>query len=215
MARMKRIILSILVAASFSANASNISIDTFPATSNVGPFSDTSIATWGQTFRSPGAGTLDRFRLSLDIIEPGEFKFFISEWASDRATGVLVYESVMLSPAAGDFLLDLQPNIALKANTDYVAFVNNSAFRNTGLPLNAGIDTGANYLNGNLFFNDNGVNFAALTSTPWVDVGLDSAFRADLTVSTVPEGGSTSLYGAIGLIAFMGWLRFRRNQQHV
>jgi hypothetical protein len=211
---MKHIILSLLMAAAFSANASNITIDTLPATSNVGPFSDTSIATWGQTFRSPGAGTLDRFRLSLDIVEPGEFKFYLSEWAGDRATGVLLYESILLSPSAGDFLLDVQPNVALKANTDYVAFVNNSAFRNTGLPLNAGIDTGASYLGGNLYFNDNGTSFPALSVSSWIDVGLDAAFRADITVSTVPESGSTTLYGAMAL-GVLAWLRFRRNQQQV
>ncbi len=213
---MKLSLCTLLALLGASALASNIS--TFPTVpgGSLGPFSDTSIATWGQTFRSPAASsTLDRFQLDLEIFDAGEFRFFISEWDGDSATGTLLYESGTLSPSAGDFLIDVTPGLTLKPNTDYVAYVNNSAFRNSGLFLNAGIDTGSvPYTAGDLYLLDNGSDLNALTSAPWTQVGVDSAFSA--TISSVPEGDNVGVIAGMGLLSIIAFrLRFRRNQQRV
>lgn len=207
------ILLGLLGASALAGN-----FTTFPTVpgGSLGPLSDTSIATWGQTFRSPSvASTLDRFQLDLEIFDAGEFRFFISEWDGDSATGTALYESSTFNATAGDLLIDVTPGLSLTPNTDYVAFVNNSAFRNSGLSLNAAIDTGSvPYADGDLFLLDNGTDFGALTSTPWTQVGVDSAFSA--TISSVPEGDNIGIIAGMGLLSVIAFrLRFRRNQQGV
>lgn len=213
---MKLGICTFLALLGMSAVASGVS--TFPTVpgGSLGPFSDTSIATWGQTFRSPAASsTLDRFQFDLEVFDAGEFRFFISEWDGDSATGNMLFESSVFNATAGDFLIDVTPGLTLKPDTDYVAFVNNSAFRNSGLFLNAGIDTGSvPYDAGDLFLLDNGNDFSALLSAPWTQVGVDSAFSA--TITAIPEGDSVGLITGLSLLSIVALrLRFRRNQQRV
>lgn len=205
-------ILAILpvLAAPFTAPGQT-TIDTTPTADFIGPFSDTSLATWGQVFSSPVSGTLDTFSLSLQTTEAGEFSFFVAPWTGTRA-GLPVYDSGILNSGLGVQQFDFSPTLPVSAGSEYVAFVNNSAFRFTGNSLNSSIGYSASdYLGGSLFFQDSGSDFSQTMNADWFDSGLDASFHASFTA--VPESEHTGIIAGVTLLGISIFCRRRVKAQ--
>lgn len=191
-------ILKLLAALAVTVHANAAVIDVPPPASTVGPFSDTDIATWGQTWVSPVDGVLTDFSFLLDITDPGEFQFFVATWSVDRAASI-IYSSPVQVAGAGLSTYTWTPNVPVDPGATYVSFVNNSSFRLTGNFLNAGIAYAAqDYPSGALFFQSTGLDFGQITAAPWFNSGLDAAFRAEFTA--VPENANASLLAGIALV---------------
>ena len=189
-------------------------IDTTPSVFPLGPFSDSSLASWGQTFLSPGsASTLESYELNLEIFSAGEFSFHVAEWTGTQV-GTLLYDSGTLNAPVGIFSQNFALSLDLAPNTSLIAFVNNSNYRNSGLPLDAGVGvSGVDYPDGALLFQDSGSDFSKVSTEPWSSSGVDSAFKAQFT--TVPEGEHIGLTAGIFLGAMVVISRLRRNKQAV
>jgi hypothetical protein len=211
--------------ATLASNASAAVLTTLPSWD--GSFHITALSaqssTYGQTFRSPEAARLDEWSFfGRDSSIPGEqnlvFDAILARWSGDRAVGPAIFESrglVLPDSDRGQFY-EVTLNVggvALDAGTQYVMFLNTSAYPTTGgqkLDLGA---TPESYSDGAFWYQLSYNLQGNVYNFPWTcaDEGHgcrygDAAFRA--ITSPVPEPSSIAL--AIAALSVLALVRRTR-----
>ncbi len=180
-------------------------------TGTVNAFGFQNTATYGNTFTT-GAGdtTINSFSMYLRNRWDGsgtlDLRGYIATWDGSKA-GSILYSSATQTMNGAATLQEFAfaPNIAVNANTQYVAFLSVSelgaqAQSTFGMPI------GGNGIAGGAFvFLNNGTDFGALTSQNWSQgwVGQDDVWlKVDFGAGVVPEPAAWALmiagFGLVG-----------------
>ena len=222
--------LSLFLLAGASSALAVTVINTIPlwnGSDTIASFGVPNTQTYGQTITVPaGETSLTSFRFLIDDEGNGAATFVAYVFAWDNVnefiTGPALYTSspVTTPNAAGfqPYTFTIPGGIPVTAGQQYVLFAttstsaqNNSSCRWATVPDSV-------YGGGTFVFQNNGNNFAALSSVAWTtSFGIDTAFGvafggASLDASVPTLGGSALLLlgaglGLVGLLA----LRLRRN----
>jgi hypothetical protein len=156
----------------------------------IGPFGQPNTATFGQTLTVPGGDTvLDGFSFLLQQNSASAIQFagYVMAWDGSKATGPILYQSG--PQATTQWNVFEQFNFAtgglnLAAGQQYVAFISASDFPTSGFG-NSGAPFGDPYPGGGLVYQNNGSNFAQLTTSNWNNLeGRDLVFKASFSAPT-------------------------------
>lgn len=191
------------------------------------PFGEGNTATYGQTFTVVGTDTvLDSLTFWMDdFLNPDvvDFAAYVMAWNGSRATGPVLYQSVMHSTtnnggAGGMERFDFDTGgVQLTSGQQYVAFLNTSGFFDgqqgtAGWGLN-----GETYSGGSFVFTNNGSDFSLLTSQDWDYPGSgigDTPFLASLSApAAVPEPGSLAIWSL--MIGGVGVANLRKRRKAI
>ncbi|MGI8548260.1 MAG: PEP-CTERM sorting domain-containing protein [Gemmatimonadaceae bacterium] len=222
---------SLMLCAAPIAAQSSISIT--PTGDPLNGFGKPGIATFGQTFTAPTGTSLQSFQFYLanDTDDGGNggflnFRGYVMAWdaVNGHATGPVLFSSTVrtgnpldtYSTAFSTF--GIPGGVALNPGGAYVAFLSAS-----GLPPTTGnagfafenMEAGAAYAGGQWVYNDNGDDFASLSTTTWNNSAgdQDAAFSAQFAQAavTAPEPSELVLL-ASGLSGLAGVVRLRRRR---
>lgn len=199
----------------YSSNASAVVMDIDNSASQSGtiqPFSESNTATYGQRITVSENATLNSFSFFIDDFgNPVDFIAYVYEWDGNKATGSSLFASGLLATTNNSGLSGFEwidvftGGISLLAGLDYVLFFSTS---DTG--INQGDSSrwataGNSYADGGYVYENNGDNFAALTTSAWDSTSnsIDMVFKADF--SQIPVPAPLALMG-LGLVA-MGYSR--------
>lgn len=209
-----------LAVATPAVHAAEIIDNSGSVNGTISPFGSPNTATYGQTFVSPGQ-RLNSFSLFLTGGTPGadllNFRGFIGTWTGDRLGSVLWTSDIRTADQVGS-LQEIAFNtgsINVMSGITYVAFLSIS-----GLGSQQGgtfsMPTAPNSsIAGNFVFQNNGDNFASLSSAGWSIPSLDAQFKASFDqVSAVPEPGTWALM-ILGLGFVGGAMRSARRRQEI
>lgn len=163
--------------------------DGWNGTDYISAFGEPNTATYGQTFVAPLQSTLESFTVYLsNTLASVDFRFYVMAWDGVKATGPILYQSDPASTLGqtGWNPFTFHPGIRLTSGADYVAFVSASTlFNGTNGSARMGSPLGDSYSDGHFVYQNNGTNFAALTSSTWGSLSpRDLAFEA--VFSTTP-----------------------------
>ncbi|MGI9089765.1 MAG: PEP-CTERM sorting domain-containing protein [Gemmatimonadaceae bacterium] len=222
---------SLMLAAAPLAAQSSISIA--PTGDPLNGFGKPSIATFGQTFTAPTGSVLQSFQFYLanDADDGGNggflnFRGYVMAWdaVNGHATGPVLFSSVARTGNPLDTYSTAFSTFGIPGGTTlnpggaYVAFLSASGLAPTGNPAFAfeNMEAGAAYAGGQWVYNDNGDDFASLSTTTWNNAfgDQDAAFNAQFTqagVTTAPEPSELVLMVS-GLSGLAGIVRLRRRR---
>jgi hypothetical protein len=204
-----------LLTAAATSHATLI-VDTTPSQNGtLWPFGEPSLATYGQTFTVVASHpVLTGFTFFLDDqldTDVVDFAAYVMAWDGSKATGPILFQSGALATTnnggvGGDEAFPIDTGrLTLVPGQQYVAFFSASNYFNsiTGTASVALVGLVDAYPGGTRVFTNNGTNFAALTTTTWLDPGTvtdDASFV--MTFEVVPEPASMSLLslGALALL---------------
>ncbi len=189
--------------------------------SDIGTFGEPNTATYGQTITVGATDTFltdFSFRMRTFDGATSRFEGIVMKWdqATFRAVGPVLFSSGLKTntgPGTGFNNINITTNVNLTQNTQYVLFLSASNFFNSSnensnfgyIPGNPGA-----YSGGQFVYQNNGSNFALLTSNSWESFGgNDLAFTANLTpgpaVNPTPAPAGAVLFG----LGFAGLGLFR------
>nr|WP_294501357.1 hypothetical protein [uncultured Rhodopila sp.] len=195
-----RSVLTFALMVAMATAAAAAPIDT--TGSNTGPiyaFGFPNTATYGETF-TPDASqtTLTDFSMYLEDRYAGSFPLnlrgYIATWNGSYA-GTILYESATQTMNAAGTLqeFDFNPDITLSSGSTYVAFLSVSNLPAQQVSLFGMPGSNVVIPGGAFVFNNNGMDFAALTSSAWaVDPANDVWFKASFG-EAVPVGEPLTL----------------------
>ena len=195
-----------------SVPASAQAIDTIPlwnGTSFISSWGVTNTATYGQTFTATASQTRlssFTFELSQQSGTAPQYQAFVYRFdsATNRIVGPALYTSGVVTAPTGAAFTPVTfntGNITLTAGQQYVLMLStsnqqpqaNASYRWGALTNNAAVP------NGQFVFNNNGANFASLSTTNWSFIGEDLAFSALLSAANIGENNTQAQQGAFQL----------------
>jgi uncharacterized protein with beta-barrel porin domain len=191
-----------LLALSSPALAANI--DTTPGwngVNSVSPWGVTDTATYGQTITPLANQTIltsFTFELARSSGTAPQYQAYVYQWdrVNNRIVGTALYSSGFLTAPSGTGFTAVTINtgsIVLTPGQQYVLFLSTSK----GQPQSAAaynwgqLANNTAYAGGQFVFNNNGANFASLSTSTWSTQALDLAFMATLfglLSPTLPQG---------------------------
>jgi uncharacterized protein with beta-barrel porin domain len=195
-----------------SAPASAQIIDTHPqwnGTTFISSWGPPNTATYGQTI-TPTASQVRlnafTFNLSQQSGTPPQYQAFVYEFnpTTQRIVGPALYTSGVLTAPAGAAFTPVTintGNVTLAAGRQYVLFLSTSTQQ---AQPNAGYRYGSVGNNtaspgGQFVFQNNGTNFANLSTTNWSTIAMDLAFTAFLSTAGTGENATQAQHGAFQL----------------
>ncbi|MDB5581857.1 MAG: Type Va secretion system autotransporter protein, partial [Bradyrhizobium sp.] len=168
----------------------------------------TNTATYGQTITATASQSrLSSFSFELSQASgtAPQYQAFVYQWnpGTQRISGPALYSSGVFTAPTGAAYTPVSfntGNIVLTPGQQYVMFLStsnqqpqaNSAYRYGATPDTA-------YAGGRFVFNNNGANFASLSSTNWSNISIDLAFTAFLTGGNDGENHTQAQHGAFQL----------------
>lgn len=215
---MKTRLFALIICLSVATNLNADMIDTgnFSPWASVGHWGKGSTETIGQTFTVGNYYKLESFTFYIvDAQDPDyiDFTAYVMQWAEDRATGPVLFQSDPLRTTNNgglggweEFTINTG-GLSLTAGEQYVAFFSSSGY--PGTPTGRGwvAYAGEQYTDGTFVYIDNGPSTSNLTTTSWVTnyPGGDLVFKMRL----VPVPGAAILC-SIGLVC--AGLKLRKRQ---
>jgi outer membrane autotransporter protein len=186
-----------LLALGSPAMADNI--DTTPAwdgTNSVSPWGVTNTATYGQTI-TPVVGqtilTGFTFELARTSGTAPQFQGYVYQWDSvtNRIVGSALFASPLMTAPSGTGFTPVTintGNVTLTVGQQYVLFLSTSQAQPqpAGLYKWGQLTNNTAYVGGQFVFNNNGANFASLSTSAWSSQALDLAFIAMLSSVIIP-----------------------------
>jgi hypothetical protein len=188
-----------------AATAANID-NTGSSTGTIFAFGYLHTATYGQTF-VPGAGDtqLTSFSLYLRDRFDGagtlDLRGYVATWDGSKA-GTILFESATQTMNATATLQEFAfpTDLVVTPGDTYVAFLSTSNL-GTQPASRFGMPANGNTLPGAFVYQNNGTNFASLTSNAWSNFGgSDVWLKANFSEIATPEPASMTLLG-LGLAA--------------
>lgn len=190
----------------------------------ISSFGVTNTATYGQTVTvAAGAGPLNSFSFEIGNCSANvSFRGSVYAWDGSKATGASLYQSGVMSVAAGSTYNLVTFNtggITLPAGT-YVLFASTSEDQG-GAPNSAcrwgAVAGNTAYTGGNFVFLNNGTATSQWTGTNWSSFSQDLAFQVNgISVSAppaatgAPAASTTSLLIGFAALSGLAFLQFRK-----
>lgn len=195
-----------------STPASAQIIDTHPewnGITSIQSWGVTDTATYGQTI-TPTASQTRLNAFTFDLARTGgtapQYQAFVYEFNSttNRIVGPALFASGVLTAPAGTGFTPVTintGNVTLAAGKQYVLFLSTS---NQQPQANSSYKYGqvgnnTAYAGGQFVFNNNGANFANLSTTNWSTIAEDLAFTAFLSAAGTGENATQAQQGAFQL----------------
>jgi uncharacterized protein YhjY with autotransporter beta-barrel domain len=185
------------LALSSPAMAANIDTTTaWDGTNSVSPWGVTNTATYGQTI-TPVVGqtilTGFTFELARTSGTAPQFQGYVYQWDSvtNRIVGSALFTSGLMTAPSGTGFTQVTINtgsLALTIGQQYVLFLSTSQAQPqpAGLYMLGQLTNNTAYAGGQFVFNNNGANFASLSTSAWSSQALDLAFIAMLSSVVIP-----------------------------
>ena len=212
------VLVGVFVAASHSAHAVTITIDTVPSwngSNYIHTFGEINTATYGQVVTVPaGTSYLNSFTFYLDDqLDPDfvDFHAFVHAWDGTKATGAQLYQSAAMSTTnnggAGGFeaFTINTGGVSVTSGQQYVLYFSASLLFDGSLgrshwgTINQGATPPDTQPGGNFVFMNNGNDLSSLTTNNWSQRQGDLAFTASFSDTPAVPEPSTALLVGLGL----------------